>query len=236
MNLKQQAAQKALESVQSGMVVGLGSGSTATCFIDLLAEKLRLGSLRNIQGVPTSEVTAQQAHRLGIPLTTLADHSTLDLAVDGADEVDPHLNLIKGLGKALLREKMVEVHAQQFIVIVDESKLVQRLGARDALPVEIIQFEWQASLNWLNSLSCQAELWTDDNGAPYITDNGNYLARCWFGDHTKVGGLTGIPDPYALAHLLSNRPGIVEHGLFIEMASQVIVAGKDGIITLESIK
>lgn len=236
MNLKQQAAQKALEFVQSGMVVGLGSGSTATCFVDLLAEKLRLGSLRDIQGVPTSEATAQQARRLGIPLTKLAGHSTLDLAVDGADEVDPQLNLIKGLGKALLREKMVEVHAQQFIVIVDESKLVKRLGARDALPVEIIQFEWQASLNWLNSLGCQAELWIGDHGAPYITDNGNYLARCWFGDRTIIGGLTGIPDPYALAHRLANRPGIVEHGLFIEMASQVIVAGKDGIITLESKK
>lgn len=233
MDLKQQAAQKALEFVQSGMVVGLGSGSTAVHFVDMLAEKLRLGSLRGIQGVPTSEGTAQQARRLGIPLTTLAEHSTLDLAIDGADEVDPQLNLIKGLGKALLREKMVEVHARQFIVIVDESKLVQRLGTRDALPVELITFEWQASMNWLNTLGCQAELWTREDGTPYITDNGNYLARCWFGDREKMNGLTGIQDPGKLAHLLSNRPGIVEHGLFLGLASRVIVAGKNGIEYLE---
>jgi ribose 5-phosphate isomerase A len=234
MDLKQQAAQEALQFVQSGMVVGLGSGSTAVLFVNLLGEKMRLGGLSDILGVPTSERTAKQARWLGIPLTTLAEHSFLDLAVDGADEVDPNLDLIKGLGKALLREKMVEVHARQFIVIVDESKLVKRLGTRDALPVEIIRFEWQASLNWLNSLGCQAELWTDEAGAPYVTDNGNYLARCWFGERGQPGGLRGIPDVDHLARLLSERPGIVEHGLFLRMATRVIVAGNAGITTLEN--
>jgi ribose 5-phosphate isomerase A len=145
----------------------------------------------------------------------------LDLAVDGADEVDPNLNLIKGLGRALLREKVVEIHADRFIVIVDESKLVPRLGSRGPLPVEIIPFEADVHLRWLNSLECRAELWREDDGAPVVTDNGLFLARCWFEG--------GIPDPYVLADQLSQRPGIVEHGLFLDMANLVIVAGEQGI-------
>ncbi len=233
MSLKMQAAQKALAFVQSGMILGLGSGSTSVIFIDLLAEKLLSGSLHDIQAVPTSEATASQARRLGIPLTSLAAHAVLDLAVDGADEVDPQLDLIKGLGKALLREKFVEVHARQFVVIVDESKLTPRLGLHGALPVEIVQFEWQASLRWLNSQGRHAELWRQDNGDPFVTDNGNYYVRCWFGDPASGAPLTGIPDVYALARRLDERPGIVGHGLFLGMATQVIVAGVNGIQILE---
>jgi ribose 5-phosphate isomerase A len=232
-DLKKQAAQKALEFVQDGMVLGLGSGSTAYHFVEMLGEKLRLGGLHAVQGVPTSEATASQALRLGIPLTTISRHESLDLAIDGADEVDPHFDLIKGLGKALLREKMIETHARQFVVIVDESKLVKRLGTRDALPVEMIQFEWEASLHWLNSLGCTAELWCKDNGEPWVTDNGNYLARCWFGGKEPGGTLSGIPDAYELARRLSSQPGIVEHGLFLGMATHVIVAGVEGCRIME---
>lgn len=236
MDLKKQAAQKALEAVQNGMVLGLGTGSTTANFIDLLGEKLNSGGLRDICAVPTSKTTAAQATSLGIPLARLSDHVKLDLVVDGADEVDRNLDMIKGLGKALLREKFVEIHTQHLIIIVDESKLVSRLGQRGALPIEIVQFEWRVSVNWLNSLGCVAELWRDESGEPYITDNGNYLARCWFGSKDAQGRYQGIPDPGGLADLLAQRPGIVEHGLFLDMASEVIVAGKDGIWSVERSK
>lgn len=220
---KQQAAERALLEVQSGMVLGLGTGSTAERFIRLLADCLQSGKLHAIQAVPTSENTATLARQLGIPLTTLERHPELDLAIDGADEVDPQLDLIKGLGKALLREKIVEIHARRLIIIVDESKLVPRLG-RGPLPVELTPFEAGAQIRWLNSLGCRAELWLE-NGKPVMTDNHNYLARCWFQG--------GIPDAYQLARQLANRPGIVEHGLFLNMAQQVIVAGSAGIQVLE---
>jgi ribose 5-phosphate isomerase A len=220
MNLKQQAAGQAMEQVCSGMILGLGTGTTMAYFIDLLGERLRTGALRDILAVPTSEWTASRARALGIPLTSLAEHPRLDLAVDGADEVDPDLNLIKGLGRALLREKIVEVHAERFLVVVDESKLVTRLGIDHPLPVEIVPFGTQAHLRWLNTLECRAELWCEPDGSPIVTDDGHYLARCWFPE--------GIAEPYALACALADRPGIVEHGLFLDMASAVLVAGSEG--------
>ncbi len=225
MHLKQQAAQQALTYVRSGMVLGLGSGSTTAIFIDLLGERLKAGALQDIVGVATSERTAAQARAVGIPLSTLADHPQLDLAVDGADEVDLNLNLIKGLGRALLREKIVEIHAERFLVIVDESKLVPRLGCRGPLPVEIVPFEAQVHVRWLETLGCRAELWLEDDSSPVVTDNGNYLVRCWFPD--------GIADPYALARVLADRPGVVEHGLFLDMVSAVILAAPGGLQVLE---
>ena len=229
MNLKETAARKALEYVRSGMVIGLGTGSTSALFIDALGAALSRGTLKDIRGVPTSEAAAESARRLDIPLTTLADHPRLDLAVDGADEVDGQNNLIKGLGRALLREKIVETHAERFIVIVDESKLVERLGGKVPLPVEIVQFEAAAHVQWLGTLGCRAELWLEEDGSPIVTDNGNYLTRCWF---NKSGG-SGIPDIHKLDRELNQRPGIVEHGLFLGMADQVIVAGEDGIKMIE---
>ena len=226
MNLKQQAADQAFSYVESGMVIGLGSGSTMTYFIDMLGEKIMGGYLHDIKGVPTSAETTRQAQALGIPLVSLAELDpgkplpSLDLAVDGADEIDPDLNLIKGLGWALLREKIVEIHARRFIIVADESKLVPKLG-RGPLPVEIIPFEAEAHVRWLNTLDLQAELWLEEQGDPVITDNGNYLVRCWFDD--------GIPDPHALARSLVEHPGIVEHGLFLDMADLAIIAGIDGI-------
>jgi ribose 5-phosphate isomerase A len=225
-DLRQLAAMQAVEYVQDGMILGLGTGRTTRAFIDGIGERVQSGRLRGIQAVPTSEETAAQARALSIPLTTLAEQPALDLAVDGADEVDPALNLIKGLGRALLREKIVEIHARRFVIIVDESKLVTRLG-RGPLPVEITPFEVRAQVRWLNSLGCRAEQWLEPDGSPAVTDNGNYLARCWFSN--------GIPDVYALAHELAERPGIVEHGLFLNMATQVIVAGASGMRVMERV-
>lgn len=233
MNLKQEAASKALEFIQNGMVLGLGSGSTTSYFVDMLGEKLGQGRWKDIRAVPTSEDTAQQARKWGIPITHLSEHLQLDLVVDGADEVDPQLNLIKGLGQALLREKVVEIHARRFIVIVDQSKLVARLGTHVPLPVEIIQFEAESHVRWLNTLGCKAELWVEENGSPVVTDNHNFLVRCWFEGNQASGNIPGIPDAYALAQQLSVRPGIVEHGLFLDMADLVITAGEDGIRLLE---
>lgn len=224
MNLKLRAARQALTCVHNGMILGLGTGSTTAYFIDLLGKELQAGALRDIVAVPTSEKTAVHARTVGIPLATLADHPRLDLAVDSADEVDPRLDLIKGLGRALLREKIVEIHAERLLVVVDESKLVSRLG-RGPLPVEIAPFGAEAHVLWLNTLDCRAELWSEVDGSPIVTDNGNYLARCWFPE--------GIADPHALAHTLASRPGIVEHGLFLDMACTVVVAGPEGNRILE---
>jgi ribose 5-phosphate isomerase A len=225
MNLKLESAKYALNYVQDGMVLGLGTGSTNAYFIDLLGEQVQSGTLRDIVGVPTSEGTAERARALGISLATLADHARLDLVVDGADEVDPDLNLIKGLGRALLREKIVEIHTDRFVVVVDESKVVTRLG-RGPLPVEILPFGLEAHLRWLETLGCRAELWHEEDGARIVTDNGNYLVRCWFPE--------GIVDAHALAKAMAERPGIIEHGLFLDMATDVIVASMNGIRVLRS--
>ena len=231
MNYKQLAAEYALNYVESGMLLGLGTGSTTSYFIQALGERLRIGALKDIRAVPTSIVSTDMANTLGIPLTTLSECArqgampVLDLAVDGADEVDPELNLIKGLGRAALREKIVEMHARQFVIIVDESKLVNRLGQRGAVPVEIVPFEAELHVRWLGSLGCRAELWLEEDGSPVVTDNGNYLVRCWFEG--------GIPNPAALSLVLAERPGIIEHGLFLGMATHVIVAGSEGIRVIE---
>jgi len=223
MDLKLEAARHALRYVRSGTIVGLGTGSTAGHFVDLLGKELRAGRLAGIAGVPTSEGTARRARQAGIPLTSLDEHPHLDLVVDGADELDTDLNLIKGLGKALLREKMVEVQAARFVVVADESKLVPRLG-QGPLPVEIVPFAAAHQVRWLAGLCRRAELWLDEAGAPIRTDNGNYLVRCWFE--------AGIADAHALARTLADRPGVVEHGLFLGMATEAILAGVDGVRVL----
>ena len=225
MDFKKQAAAQALTLVEEGMTLGLGTGSTTAYFTEMLGEKLKSGALQKIVTVPTSERTAARARALEIPIATLEDHLYLDLAIDGADQVDPGLNLIKGLGQALLREKIVEIHAETFVVIVDVSKLTARLGMGKPLPVEIVPFAAKAHVRWLNTLGCRAELWHEPDGAPVVTDNGNWMARCYFSD--------GISDPYALAQALAERPGIVEHGLFLDMADKVIVGGPEGTQVLE---
>lgn len=219
MNLKERVARQALEYVESGMVIGLGSGSTAAYFIDLLGARLKSGELGDIVGVATSRESESQAQGWGIPISTLADQPRLDLTVDGADEVDPDLNVIKGLGRALLREKIVEIHTERLVIVVDESKLVRRLG-RGPLPLDMVPFGWETQIRWLNSLGCRAELRLEEDGSPVVTDDGNYMALCHFSE--------GIADPHGLARALADRPGIVEHGLFLGMADEVLVSSTQG--------
>lgn len=220
---KLEAARRALAEVRDGMTLGLGSGSTSAIFVDLLGQAVQQGQVAAIRGVATSEKTAAQARGLGIDLIPLAQAARLDLTIDGADEVDPQLQLIKGLGKALLREKLVEIHSARLLIIVDESKISSRLGRLSPLPVEIVPYAWEKTVAWLAALQpdVRAELWRAEDGEPFVTDNGNYLARCWFAD--------GIEHPHRLARTLADRPGVVEHGLFLDMADAVIVAGANGI-------
>lgn len=218
--LKQLAAEKAVEQIKSGMVLGLGTGSTTRYAVLKIGELWQQRQLTDIVGIPTSEATAQLASELGIPLSTLDEHTDLDLAIDGADEVDPALNIIKGLGGALLREKMVEQHAKQLIIVVDDSKLSQKLGTVSPLPVEVVQFGWRYQARWLASLGCTPVLRGSET-SPFVTDNGNYILHCHFP--------AGIDDPAQLAALLRDRVGVVEHGLFLGMASQVIAATPEGI-------
>lgn len=215
------AAQKAITLIEDGMVVGLGTGSTTRYAIEQLAHRLHHGDLDDIQAVATSTATAHQAQVLGIPLIELVDHPDLDLAIDGADEIDPQFNLIKGLGGALVREKLVELHARRLIIIADESKLVTSLGTRGPLPVEVAQFAWQVQAAWLaETLSCRVERREHAN-QPFISDNHNFILHCHFEN--------GISDPWFVQDALANRPGLVGHGLFLKMAHEVIVAGKAGV-------
>ncbi|MQM04190.1 hypothetical protein Taro_036982 [Colocasia esculenta] len=224
--LKKQAASKAVEYVKSGMVLGLGTGSTAAFVVAEIGELLAASKLADIVGVPTSKRTFEQALSLGIPLSTLDDHPHIDLAIDGADEVDPALNLVKGRGGALLREKMVEAASDKFVVVVDDSKLVSGLGGSGlAMPVEVVQFCWKYNLTRLQELfkeeGCEAKLRLDGDGKPYVTDNSNYIVDLYF--------KTPIRDAAAAGEEISAFEGVVEHGLFLDMASAVIIAGKEGI-------
>lgn len=219
-SLKQQAAEEVLTFIRSGMILGLGAGSTATLALCGLAEMLSRGQLRDIQGIPCSSVIEGEARRLGIPLTTLEDHPVIDLTFDGADEVDPALNLIKGGGGALLREKIVAQASRREIIIVDESKLSPALGTRWALPVEVIPFGWRTQAAYLESLGARVRLRTGADGAPFMTDQGNLILDGAFGP---------MGDPVGLGAQLDARTGVVAHGLFLGLASEVIVAGAGGI-------
>lgn len=227
-DLKRLAADKAVSYVESGMVLGLGTGSTAAFVVAKLGELLSRGELKNIVGVPTSKRTEEQAASLGIPLSILDDHPRLDLAIDGADEVDPELNLVKGRGGALLREKMVEAASERFVVVVDESKLVDGLGgSRLAVPIEVVPFCWRYNLNRLKEIfkeeGCEAKLRLSESGdgKPYVTDNSNYIVDLYFE--------TPIRDARAAASEIAGLEGVVEHGLFLDMASAVIIAGANGV-------
>lgn len=223
--LKKLAADKAVEYVESGMVLGLGTGSTAAFAVARIGELMKAGELKDIVGVPTSKRTAEQAASLGIPLSVLDDHPNIDLAIDGADEVDPELNLVKGRGGALLREKMVEAASAKFVVIVDESKLVSGLGGSGlAMPVEVVPFCWKYNASRLQSLfqaeGCEAKLRMDGD-KPYVTDNANYIVDLYF--------KTPIKDSRAAAKAMLAFEGVVEHGLFLDMATAVIIAGAEGV-------
>jgi ribose 5-phosphate isomerase A len=215
---KRAAAERAVTYVESGMRLGLGTGSTAKHVLDVLSERLRDGSLRDLAGVPTSRATAEYARKVGIPLVDLDDVSTLDLAIDGADEVDPRLDLVKGLGGALLWEKIVESAADRFVVVVDESKLVQRLGEKAPIPVEVVPFGWRSLLPHFVDAGARPEL-RMDGSQPLITDGGHHIVDCHFEG--------GIDDAPGMALLLRSRAGVVETGMFIGMATAVVVAGAE---------
>lgn len=223
--LKEAAGRLAAEEVESGMALGLGTGSTVAHFLVALGERLRDGELRNVVGVPTSIRTADAAQAQGIPVEGFAEHDALDLTVDGADEVTPDLDLIKGMGGALLREKIVASASRRLVIIVDEGKLVEGLGRRSPLPVEVAAFGWQLHLPFLASLGARPTLREETDGAPYTTDNGNYVIDCDFPD--------GIDDPEALEEALRVRVGVVETGLFLGMTDRVIVGTPDGTRVLE---
>lgn len=218
-SLKQQAGEYAAAFVESGMIVGLGSGSTAIFATRRIAERIRRGELTDIRAIPTSLATEAAAIELGIPLTTLADHPRIDITIDGADEVDPAFNLIKGGGGAHLREKIVAQATERLVIVVDDSKLVDQLGASWALPVEVIPFGWQSQAAYLQSLGAIPTLRMDGD-APFKTDQGNIILDADFGP---------IADPAALDITLKARAGIVEQGLFINMTRDVVAASGDGI-------
>lgn len=220
-DMKRAAALKAVEEVEDGMVLGLGSGSTAAFALDALAARIASG-LR-IAGIPTSEKTADLARRLGVPLTSFAEHRSIDLTIDGADQVERGtLNLVKGLGGALLREKIVASASRRMIVVADETKLVERLGARTPLPIEIVPFGWETVLDRLAAMSCAPRLRLAD-GKPFVTDSGNYIADC---------ALDDVGDAAGLEARLAAVVGVVDSGLFVGIASSAVIGTSTGVAVL----
>jgi ribose 5-phosphate isomerase A len=218
--LKQKAALRAVELVEPGMVLGLGTGSTTEYAVQRIAEMLNSGDLSEIVGIPTSIRTEKLARKLNIPLVGFETHQDIDLTIDGADEVDPDLNLIKGGGGALLREKVVAQASRQNIIVVDESKLVPNLGTGWALPIEVIPFARYTEEKFLSDLGAAVTVRTNDDGTPFLTDQNNLILDASFGR---------IREPSELSMHLNERAGIVEHGLFLNLATDVIVAREGGI-------
>jgi len=221
---KKAAADAAARLVEDGMVLGLGTGSTAAYFLSALGRRLAQDGLR-ITGVPTSEETASQARSLGIPLTSFAEHALLDLDVDGADEVEiGTLSLIKGHGGALLREKIVATASKRVVIVADQSKLVERLGSLVSVPIEVVRFGWQATGRCLTQMGGNPSLRLGADRKPFVTDGGNYIMDCAFGP---------ISDPKGVAHHLDHVVGAIEHGLFLGLAEEVIVGGRNGVRILK---
>ncbi len=219
MNLKEMAGRRAVEYVEEGMVIGLGTGSTAAYAIKALGERVAEGL--QIQAISTSEASTQLATQLGIAMKSFEDETVLDLTIDGADEVDPNLNLIKGLGGALLREKIVAAATTLQIIIVDTSKLVNRLGTRSPLPVEVVPFGWPLAQRHLIEQDLRAELRKEAGGdEPIVTDNGNFILDCHFPD--------GIDDAAGTERRINAVPSVVENGLFVGLTDLVIVAEESG--------
>lgn len=221
--MKDAAANQAATLLKDGMKVGLGSGSTARLAVAAIGRRVKEGL--KIIGVPTSELTAEQATDLGIPLATLGEYPRLDVTIDGADEVElKTLNLIKGGGGNQLREKIVASASARLVIVVDETKLVSKLGSKAKVPVEVAQFGWQSTARSLSAIKGNPELRMDKSGKPYITDGGNYILDCAFGP---------IPSAADLQRELDSIVGVMEHGLFIGMTSQVLIGQPDGVRTLE---
>jgi len=221
--LKEQAAVYAAGQLEDGMIVGLGSGSTAKLAVDAIGRRVAEG-LRII-GIPTSEHTAEQARGLSIPLATLGEHPQIDVTIDGADEVEiGTLSLIKGGGGNELREKIVASSSLRMVVVVDESKVVRQLGTHAKVPVEVAQFGWQATAQKLEKLKGNPVLRLGSDGQPFVTDGGNYILDCGFG---PIGSAT------ELGSELDSVVGVVEHGLFLGMATQAVVGRPEGVKLME---
>jgi len=221
-DLKRAAALRAIEEVEDGMVIGLGTGSTAAFVVEGLAARVA-GGLQ-VVGVPTSERTAAQARRLGIPIATFAEHQRLDLTIDGADEVAVGtLDLIKGLGGALLREKIVAAASDRLIIVVDQEKLVERLGEHTPVPVEVTPFGWQVTAVALARLGCTPQRRYTSGEQPYVTDGGNYILDCRFGP---------LSNPSVIERRIAKTVGTVESGLFVGRTSSAVVASTTGVEVL----
>jgi ribose 5-phosphate isomerase A len=216
MTPKQRAAEAAMTYVQSGMTVGLGTGSTADFFLQSLARDIKSGKLTGIQGVPTSVQSEKRARELGIPITDPARPPRADVTIDGADEVDPNFDLIKGLGGALLREKIVAQNSKKLVIIADAGKVVPQLGTRAMLPVEVVQFAHEIQIDFLKELGAEPSLRKTKDGKIFVTDNGNYIYDCRFPK--------GISNPAKIEQTLKARAGVVETGLFLKMATFAIIA------------
>ncbi|NJE26756.1 ribose-5-phosphate isomerase RpiA [Thermococcus sp. MV5] len=223
--LKRLVAKEALKFIDDDMIIGLGTGSTTAYFIQMLGKKLMTGEFEDIYGIPTSHQSRLLALESGVPVVSLDEVDAIDIAVDGADEVDPHLNLIKGRGAALTMEKIIEYRAGTFIVLVDESKLVEYLGQRAPVPIEVIPAAWRAIKEELEVFNATAELrmGTKKDG-PIITDNGNFILDAKF---------EKIEDPLDMEIELNNIPGVVENGIFADIADIVLVGTKEGVKKLE---
>jgi ribose 5-phosphate isomerase A len=219
---KKAAAEAAAALVEDGMVLGLGTGSTANFFVEALGRRLTADRLR-ITGIPTSRQTEELARSSKITLSTFAEHAQIDLTVDGSDEIESGtLYLIKGHGGALLREKIVAASSRRMIVIADETKLVDRLGSLVSVPVEVVRFGWQATARGLAKIGGNPSLRLGSDKTPFVTDGGNFIMDCAFGT---------IAGPKEVAHQLDHIVGVVEHGLFLGYASEAIVAGRGGVKT-----
>jgi ribose 5-phosphate isomerase A len=221
MNLKERAAEAAVKYVKNGMVVGLGSGSTASIAIKMIGERVRGGM--DIVGIPTSRDSEILGKSVGIKIGELKDHPQVDITIDGADEVDPKLNLVKGLGGALVREKIVAVATKMEIIVIDDTKLVDYICQKSPLPVEIVKFAHESTVRRLQGFGCTPKLRMWDGGL-YVTDNGNYIADCKF---------DRIDDPAKMESDLNLVPGVVDNGLFVGLAHKVIVATERSVRTLE---
>jgi ribose 5-phosphate isomerase A len=217
---KQAAGELAGSWVEPGMVVGLGTGSTAVHAIRAIGARIASGELREVVGIPTSRASEAEAITAGIPLTTLAEHTVVDLTIDGADDVDPALDLIKGAGSALWREKMVAQASVREVIVVDDGKPSPQLGTRCVLPVEVAQFGWRPEAEYLDDMGATVTVRRSADGTELVTDEGNWILDCAFGP---------IADPARLAALLDRRAGIVEHGLFLGLATDLLVAGPAGV-------
>jgi ribose 5-phosphate isomerase A len=218
MNPKQRVAEAVLEYVQSGTIVGLGSGSTSDAFIQALGAAVKAGRFSNLKCICSSINSERRAAHLGLTVTTFAEHPRCAIYVDGADEVGPNLTLIKGLGGALLREKICAQNSDQFIVIADSSKRVTKMGTRSPVPVEVTQFAHEATASFLKSLGSNPVLRKTPEGTAFITDNSNYIYDCHF---------SGIDDPERLDTIIKDRAGVVETGLFVNIATMALIADEN---------